>query len=268
MKLGLISEGKIILAPRGEFSEGALSIKMLKKKVFIIFSKITGLHNGITWHASTELEAKEIRKIFGSDVKIKIALDLPDRELIILTEVKPYKDQNLLKIVFISRIDRKKNLSFVLEVLSRVKGNYILDIYGPVSDARYWNECKNLMKNVKSIYKGVVDNTRINEVYPKYDLFFFPTLGENFGHVIYESLALGIPVLCSDKTPWNEMESYNAGWNINLDDVNKYKEIIENLVTLTDDKFNEYRIGAYNYSRSVVNNKQHVADNLSLFNNL
>lgn len=36
----------------------------------------------------------------------------------------------------------------------------------------------------------------------EHDLFFFPTLGENYGHVIIESLSAGTPVLISDQTPW------------------------------------------------------------------
>ena len=30
----------------------------------------------------------------------------------------------------------------------------------------------------------------------------FPTFGENFGHVIWESLACGVPVAISEYTPW------------------------------------------------------------------
>jgi glycosyltransferase involved in cell wall biosynthesis len=39
----------------------------------------------------------------------------------------------------------------------------------------------------------------------------FPTLGENFGHVIAESLSASCPVICSDQTPWNDVLAAGGG---------------------------------------------------------
>ena len=44
-----------------------------------------------------------------------------------------------------------------------------------------------------------------------YDAFVFPTLGENFGHVIAESLASSCPVICSDQTPWTPVLEAGGG---------------------------------------------------------
>jgi glycosyltransferase involved in cell wall biosynthesis len=46
------------------------------------------------------------------------------------------------------------------------------------------------------------------EILHKYDLFILPTLNENFGHSIVESLSVGTPVLISDNTPWRSSASY------------------------------------------------------------
>jgi glycosyltransferase involved in cell wall biosynthesis len=43
--------------------------------------------------------------------------------------------------------------------------------------------------------------------FAQYDLFAFPSRGENFGHVVLESLSVGTPVLVSDRTPWKGGES-------------------------------------------------------------
>jgi len=59
-----------------------------------------------------------------------------------------------------------------------------------------------------------------------YDAFIFPTLGENFGHVIIESLSAGCPVLCSDQTPWNDVFRAGGGSVIpQLDDMVWAREI-------------------------------------------
>jgi hypothetical protein len=47
----------------------------------------------------------------------------------------------------------------------------------------------------------------------EYDLFLFPTLGENYGHVISEALASGCPVVISDQTPWRNLEAEGINRN-------------------------------------------------------
>ncbi|MGQ0518339.1 hypothetical protein ACT453_53505, partial [Bacillus sp. D-CC] len=49
-RMGIIPYKPIIVAPRGEFSPGALKIKKLKKELFIKSTKLVGLHNKVIWH--------------------------------------------------------------------------------------------------------------------------------------------------------------------------------------------------------------------------
>ena len=39
---------------------------------------------------------------------------------------------------------------------------------------------------------------------------FLPSKGENFGHIIMESLAASTPVIISDLTPWKDLENARA----------------------------------------------------------
>ena len=49
-------------------------------------------------------------------------------------------------------------------------------------------KCKKLMnnlpKNIKTTFEGQVQHDKVQNYFSKYDLFIFPTRGENFGHVI------------------------------------------------------------------------------------
>lgn len=60
-RLGLLPLVPVILAPRGEFSPGALGLKAWKKRPYIELTRMIGLHRGITWQASSEREAGDIR---------------------------------------------------------------------------------------------------------------------------------------------------------------------------------------------------------------
>jgi glycosyltransferase involved in cell wall biosynthesis len=126
--------------------------------------------------------------------------------------------------VFISRISPKKNLLFALRMLQSVLGDISFDIYGPIEDARYWNRCEKaigtLPPNVRVKYMGMVEHEKVGEVFAEHDLFLFPTLGENYGHVICEALSAGCPVLISDQTPWRHLQEEGAGWDIPLAEMN------------------------------------------------
>ncbi|MBK7107125.1 MAG: glycosyltransferase [Ignavibacteriae bacterium] len=250
-KLKLLPQKPILLAPRGELMEGALSIKPLKKRIFLSITKLLNLYKNIIWHASSEYEAVDIKREFGSNEKIKIALDVPNYNLKSDYVRTHLKEKGKLKILFISTIVPKKNLKFAIEVLNKVEGNFIIDIYGPIKDQKYWKECLNAIdgkiKN-KVSYIGIIPNDRIHEIYPNYNLFFFPTLGENYGHVIYESLFYGCPVLCTaGKTPWDKLDSFNAGWNLNILKPKKFVEQIEKLIEFNSPDYQNIIRGCNSY---------------------
>src|SRR5699024_8280786 len=53
-KLGLVNPQKIVIAPRGEFSEGALNLKTNKKKLFINLAKALKIYKtkNLHWHVT------------------------------------------------------------------------------------------------------------------------------------------------------------------------------------------------------------------------
>jgi glycosyltransferase involved in cell wall biosynthesis len=210
-------KAKIILAPRGELSEGALSIKSKKKSIFIKLIKIINLYDkDITFHATDKIEKEDIKKLFSNNV-IEIE-NLTTKSNKAVADIK--KQTGKLKIIFLSRISRKKNLLYGLKVLKKVDNvNIIFDIYGTKEDMGYWTECHKVIKefnHLKIVFKGPVKPIDIPKVLNQYHLFFLPTKNENFGHAIVESMQSGLIPLISDQTPWNDLERYNAGYSLNL----------------------------------------------------
>jgi glycosyltransferase involved in cell wall biosynthesis len=57
----------------------------------------------------------------------------------------------------------------------------------------------------------VLDGRDLPKPYALAELFVLPTHNENFGRVVAEALAAGVPVLTTTGTPWSEIEAADAG---------------------------------------------------------
>ena len=231
----------VIVAPRGEFAWASLRQKYIKKIIYIHVARLLGLYRRVTWQASSEYEAMDIMKVMKVKYnEVHMALDLPSK--IIPDEMhevisKPLSGNADLMIVFLSRIVREKNLDFALKVLNKVSSKVFFDIYGPAENAVYWQECKDLINklpdNVKVNYFGSVTPGEVLRIFSRYDLFLFPTGGENYGHVIGEALTVGTPVLISTETPWRNLQTDGLGWDIDLSHMDSFVETIEQVSLLS-----------------------------------
>lgn len=269
-RLGMIQRTPIILAPRGEFSPGALSLKSFKKKVYIFLSKLVGLYTGIIWQASSEQEEVDIRRWFGYQIRVIIAPNLspcvgqPNGEY-----PRHDKTAGCLKIVFLSRVSRKKNLDGALKMLNGLKGKLQLDIYGPISDRDYWLEChkiiKQLPKNIEVKYHGAVEHKQVASLMSQHDLFFLPTLGENFGHVILEALTAGCPVLITDQTPWRNLEKKGIGWDLPLNKPDLFQDVLRKCLQMDSKEHAQLSHRAREYGLKIVRNQEIVEQNRQLF---
>lgn len=212
---------RVVVAPRGECSPGALGIKRWKKRPFLVTAKLAGLYRNVLWHASTEDEAHLIRQKFGEGARIMVARNLPPMLVPNRAECDVLDTSGPLRIVFLSRIARMKNLDYALRVLSKTSVPIQFDIWGTLEDPDYWRKCQEqiqaLPKNVVAQYCGVANHSDVSKILSDYDLFFLPTRGENYGHVITEAFSVGTPVLLSDQTPWRNLRHEGIGWDLPLE---------------------------------------------------
>lgn len=267
-KLGLINK-LIVIAPRGEFSKGALSLKSDKKKMYINVAKLLRLYKDLTWHATSEAEKKDIKAIFGGEVNIKVAKNLTANYRNLKYDKDIDKIKGALKITFISRIHPMKNLMKAIDILGKVHGEVIFDIYGPIEDEEYWCECEQaiegLPQNVKVTYKGIINHDEIMSMFKAHHVFLFPTLGENFGHVISEALIGGCPVIISDQTPWRGLKETRVGWDIALSDEIGFVEAVQYLINIDRDEYNNLSRNAFEYGKMVSNKQEDIRMMYELF---
>jgi glycosyltransferase involved in cell wall biosynthesis len=233
MRLGLAPRSPCVLAPRGEFSTGALALKARQKQLFRGAAALLGLYRAVTWQASTVLEAEDIRREMNpKDTALLVALDLPRRSSALPAQ-HLRSPEAPLRVAFLSRISPMKNLGFALQVLAQVRAPVVFSIFGPREDLAYWHSCAELIATLPAHihveYCGPVEPARVIPVLSTQDLFFLPTLAENYGHVIAEALQAGLPVLLSDQTPWRGLAAKGIGRDLPLDYMAPFARYIDDL---------------------------------------
>lgn len=272
LRCRLVSGKTVILAPRGECAESALSLKSKKKKFFLCLAKFLRLHDGLVWQASNQHEAADIVHLFGElliSQSIVIAPDLPKKIDESRAPQRKAKIPGKLNIAFVGRIVKMKNLDYALKVLSGLRGDVSFNIYGPIEDNVYWEECRSLMNilgdNVSVTYHGVVDHDNVCEQLAKNDLLLLPTLGENFGHVIIEALSVGCPVLISDRTLWRNLEQEGAGWDIPLEQPETFRNTLQHCVNMDANDYRRLSEEAFRYAVGFANSSDIVRQSIDLY---
>ena len=114
-------------------------------------------------------------------------------------------------------------------------------------------------------YCGSVIPADIPDTFAQYDVFFFPTRGENYGHVIAESLSVGTPVLISDQTPWRNLKADGLGWDLSLQDSIAFINTIEQWALTPPAERHILRTSIASKTRNLLLNQEAIVANRKLF---
>ena len=251
-------KGNALLAPRGEFNPERLNIKPIRKKIFITLVKVFNLYKNVSWHCTSFLEKRNALNLF-SNSDVLLASNLSKNASVIINSPK---EINSLKIIFISRIVNYKNLDYAIEVVNKMNSidKVHFHFYGPIEDENYYHKCLDLAKKSKFdiTYKGELKHFEVSRVFSSYDVFLFPTLGENYGHVIAEALMAGCVVITSDQTPWGDLNLFDSGWAISLEDKEIFTEKLEELYKMNINNFKLKKNSVYNYVKTKINSQDTI----------
>jgi len=111
----------------------------------------------------------------------------------------------------------------------------------------------------------MVEHESVGRIFAEHNLFLFPTLGENFGHVICEALSAGCPVLISDQTPWRNLQKEGVGWDIPLAETERFRAVLQQCVNGGDEWYASLAARASEYANKVVSDPAIVEENRRLF---
>lgn len=203
---------KLVTTPRGTLTAWSLERHKWRKRLFGVYAQYAALKATDLWHATSESEYEEIR---GLGYKQPICI-LPNGIDISTSELQIEKFDRR-RMFFLSRIHPKKNVDLLIRVWASLEGmfpDWDLSIVGP-DDNAYAVEMKGLARRLgcrRVRFEGELRGLKKQMFVASSECLVLPTHSENFGMVVAEALALGIPVICSHGAPWNGLCSHDCGW--------------------------------------------------------
>jgi glycosyltransferase involved in cell wall biosynthesis len=207
---------KLVISPHGTLEPWAIAHKKWKKRVALALGYRRMIHSAVLVHATSQMEAASARR-FGLHVPVAIvpnAVDCPKYDRSIAGEASPKT------ILFLSRLHFQKGTMELARALGKhrsilVDRGWRVVLAGPDS-GNHWKELETEFKaqGLRDLvsYVGPVDGPEKWNLFRSATLFTMPSYGENFGIVIAEALACGVPCLTTQRTPWREIEENDCGW--------------------------------------------------------
>lgn len=226
----------LIIHPRGMLEPWALKHKAWKKRIALTVFQRRHLETAKVLIATSEEEFNNIRNL-GLIQPVAIipnGVELVKPKFARVGSIVPTRVRTAL---FLSRVHQKKGVLNLVRAWSELRpDNWRLTIAGPDEGAHL----EEVMKEAGRLgvadcidYLGEVDGDEKAAVYRGADLFVLPTFSENFGVVVAEALAYGLPVITTRGAPWGDLVSHRCGWWIEIG-VEPLKAALREAMNLSD----------------------------------
>jgi len=207
---------RVVWSPHGMLTPWAMRNRWWKKCPAWFLYQRRDLAKASAIHVTAQSEAKDVRRLGFKNELIVAPLGVR------LSECRPRceKANHKRTLLFVGRIHRIKGLDRLLHAYSRVMAeNWKLLIVGPDQEG-HTEELKQLSAKL-----GITDSVEfsgprygqeLKNTYASADCFVLPSYTENFGSVVVESLAFGVPVIATKGTSWQELDECHCGWWVDI----------------------------------------------------
>ncbi len=202
----------LVVSPRGMLEPWALGHGAWKKQLALALYQLPLLRTARGLHATSEEEAANLRTL---GLRQPIAVIANGVDVPVMTARRPTPQRTAL---FLSRLNVKKGLLPLLEAWAHVRpAGWRLQIVGP-DEGGYASIVKAAIAQL-GLHELVqmlpeADDQAKWALYRDAELFVLPSFSENFGVVVAEALAAGLPVVTTTGMPWAGTVSRQCGWRI------------------------------------------------------
>lgn len=209
----------LVISPRGMMTAWAWRHRRARKQLAEWLIHPGAFARAAGWHATSTEEADDIRRL-GFSQPVCVApngVGIPDEtgladarrawhELCPATARRPVA-------LFYSRLHRKKRVRELIDLwLSVPRGDWLLLLVGTEEEYSAGTLGAEIERRGAADRVAIHDGAGRPPPYAVASLFLLPSHSENFGLVIAEALAAGVPALVTDTTPWTGLAAAEAGW--------------------------------------------------------
>ena len=204
----------LIISPRGMLTTWALHFRGWKKRVGWWLYQRRDLQFARVLHATSRAEADDFRAL-GLTQPIAVipnGVEVPEGQ----RSERGSQASRLRTALFLGRVHPKKGLLDLVQAwaLLRPKGWQVIIAGGDEAGHRAEVESAIRASGLQEAFhfKGAVDGETRWNLYRAADLFVLPSHAENFGIVVAEALACGVPAIATQGTPWEDLVTHRCGW--------------------------------------------------------
>jgi len=227
------------LQPHGMLEPWAMNCRAWKKRLAMALYQWQDLQEARVLVATAGAEYENLRALGLRQPIAIIPNGVHLQQYSIQPRIREIVPPQKRKALFLSRVQGKKGLLNLIDAWSRVRpAGWRLQIAGPDEGGHL----AEVMARVRQAgvadsveYVGVVDGDAKRQLYVSADLFVLPTFSENFGVVVAEALAHGLPVITTRGAPWQDLTTYRCGWWIDIG-VDPLVAALRSAIALSDDE--------------------------------
>ncbi|MFH1635551.1 MAG: glycosyltransferase [Chloroflexota bacterium] len=202
----------MVWSPRGALQRWERATKLLFKWMWEgICNELISRKNCVL-HVTSDQEATDSRARM-SNATIKLVpngVDAPEA-----LPVRSWLPEGRLRLLYLGRLHPIKGIENLLRALKRLEdGSVSLTICGS-GDEAYSLSLRHLVYDLGLeqcvSFNGHLENEEKTKAFMQADVCVMPSFTENFGMVVAEALAHGVPVIASKGTPWADIEKHGCG---------------------------------------------------------
>ncbi|MCL4752366.1 MAG: glycosyltransferase [Myxococcales bacterium] len=197
----------LVWSPRGSLQRWEHTRRRAAKVAWELACRLLLTEHAVL-HATSDDEARQAEdRISGLRcVVIPNGVDVPERV--------SHEESEEFRVLFLGRLDPIKAIENLLEACARLPNGVQLTLAGtgpPDYDARLRARAAELQLGDRARFVGEVGDELKQDLFSKTDVLVLPSFSENFGLVVAEALAHGVPAVASRGTPWQALQEAGLG---------------------------------------------------------
>lgn len=214
----------LVISPHGMLEAAASAHRPMRKRIAMALWEGANLRSAALLHATAKREARGFRgagldnpiAVIGNAIDPDAYTTEPDRAA--LDARFPQLEGQKLA-VFLGRVHPIKGIDHLIrawERLAPAHPEWSLAIAGP-DDQGHLDRLRDAAKSALRLhFLGPVYGDDKRNLLAAADLFVQPSITENFGITIIESLISGAPVVTTTGTPWEELGAHGCGQQVEI----------------------------------------------------